>query len=116
MNMLEWFVKSKDILECLFYFFSIAGFSIWGAIWVKGTVLFKTFILRFKRFKFLLSDEFQLSVRVANYLHNLDDCHIWINKYVIGDADKDYMISPILLTVICNVIENEIPNSLHWGE
>lgn len=100
----------------------IALSAITGLLWVikpiKGFIknLWNKISLHFERFKFLLSDEFQLSVRVGNYLHNLDDCCIWINKDVIGDEDnKDYMISPMLLTIICNVIENEIENYCDCG-
>lgn len=105
--MWDWLVENKDILESLFYIFSIFGLSIWGVVWAKGTVFFKTFILYFKRFRFLFSDEFRSSLRVAKCLYDLDDCRIWINKDVIGDTDgKDYLISPMQLTIICNVIEN----------
>lgn len=94
--------------------------AIIGASWlikpIKSFIknLWNNISLYFKRFIFIFSDEFQLSVRVASYLHNLDDCRIWINKEVVGDEDdKDYMISPMLLTIICNVIENEIEDHCH---
>ena len=48
--MWEWLVEKKDILESLFYIFSIAGLGIWGYILAKGTKLFKVLISYCKRF------------------------------------------------------------------
>ena len=120
-DMLDWLKWSDSDCNKIVALGVIIGLLSWinpikNFIKNNGIKLKKFISFYFERIKFLFSNEFMSSVRIANCLQDLNDCRILINSDVIGDEDnKDYMISPILLTIICNVIENEIEDYCHCG-